>query len=40
MRETDASPQLVEQLNSIRERWRGKAPERGFTMELGGGVRG
>jgi lysyl-tRNA synthetase, class II len=40
MRETDASPQLVEDLNRIRERWRGKAPERGFTMELGGGVRG
>jgi lysylphosphatidylglycerol synthetase-like protein (DUF2156 family)/elongation factor P--beta-lysine ligase len=40
MRESDASPQLVEDLNKIRERWRGKAPERGFTMELGGGVRG
>ncbi len=40
MRETDASPQLVKELNDIRERWRGKAPERGFTMELGGGVRG
>ena len=40
MRATDASPQLVEQLNDIRERWRGKAPERGFTMELGGTVRG
>jgi lysyl-tRNA synthetase class 2 len=40
MRESDASPQLVEELNEIRERWRGKAPERGFTMELGGGVRG
>src|SRR5215208_1993715 len=40
MRESDASPQLVEDLNRIRERWRGKAPERGFTMELGGGVRG
>jgi lysyl-tRNA synthetase, class II len=40
MRESDASPELVEQLNEIRERWRGKAPERGFTMELGGGVRG
>jgi lysyl-tRNA synthetase, class II len=40
MRETDASPQLCEELNAIRERWRGKAPERGFTMELGGGVRG
>jgi len=40
MRESDASPQVVQQLNEIRERWRGKAPERGFTMELGGGVRG
>jgi lysyl-tRNA synthetase, class II len=40
LRESDASPQLVEDLNKIRERWRGKAPERGFTMELGGGVRG
>jgi lysyl-tRNA synthetase, class II len=40
MRETDASPQLRDDLNAIRERWRGKAPERGFTMELGGGVRG
>jgi lysyl-tRNA synthetase, class II len=40
MRETDASPQLCAQLNEIRARWRGKAPERGFTMELGGGVKG
>jgi lysyl-tRNA synthetase, class II len=40
LRETDAAPELREQLNGIRERWRGKAPERGFTMELGGGVRG
>jgi lysyl-tRNA synthetase class 2 len=40
LRESDASPQLVEELNKIRERWRGKAPERGFTMELGGGVKG
>ena len=38
MRETDASPHLCEELNPIRARWRGKAPERGFTMELGGGV--
>ena len=30
----------VEELNAIRERWRGKAPERGFTMELGQTVRG
>jgi lysyl-tRNA synthetase, class II len=40
MRESDASPALVGQLNEIRERWRGKAPERGFTMELGQDVRG
>jgi lysyl-tRNA synthetase, class II len=40
MREADASPQLCDDLNAIRERWRGKAPERGFTMELGGGVTG
>jgi lysyl-tRNA synthetase class 2 len=40
MRETDASPELCQELNAIRDRWRGKAPERGFTMELGGGVRG
>jgi lysyl-tRNA synthetase len=40
MRETDATPQLCAQLNEIRARWRGKAPERGFTMELGGAVRG
>ena len=35
MRETDVSPAMVTELNAIRERWRGKAPERGFTMELG-----
>jgi lysyl-tRNA synthetase, class II len=40
MREADAPPELCKQLNAIRERWRGKAPERGFTMELGGGIRG
>jgi lysylphosphatidylglycerol synthetase-like protein (DUF2156 family) len=40
MRETDAPPTLCEELNAIRERWRGKEPERGFTMELGGGVTG
>jgi lysyl-tRNA synthetase, class II len=40
MRESDASEALQQELNRIRERWRGKAPERGFTMELGGGVRG
>ena len=40
IRESDASPALVGALNEIRERWRGKAPERGFTMELGQDVRG
>jgi lysyl-tRNA synthetase class 2 len=40
MRESDASPKLCSDLNAIRERWRGKAPERGFTMELGQKVRG
>jgi lysylphosphatidylglycerol synthetase-like protein (DUF2156 family) len=40
MRESDAAPDLCEELNRIRDRWRGKAPERGFTMELGSGVKG
>jgi lysyl-tRNA synthetase, class II len=38
--ESEASPRLCDQLNEIRERWRGKTPERGFTMELGAGVQG
>ena len=40
MRESDASPQLVEQLNAISEQWRGGEQERGFTMELARDVRG
>ena len=32
--ESQASPRLVGQLNAISERWRGKSPERGFTMSL------
>jgi lysyl-tRNA synthetase, class II len=40
MRETEASPALRAQLNELRERWRDGEDERGFTMELGGGVRG
>ncbi|MHA6782541.1 lysine--tRNA ligase [Pseudonocardia saturnea] len=32
--EANASPRLVEQLNAISEKWRGKSPERGFTMSL------
>ena len=40
MRETDASGVLRDALNELRERWRDGSQERGFTMELGGGVRG
>lgn len=40
MRESDASPKLRSDLNRIRERWRGKTPERGFTMGLHGEVTG
>lgn len=38
--ESDASPELVHQLNAISDRWRGKAPERGFTMSLSQDVTG
>ena len=40
MRESDASPELVAELNAISERWRGKDPERGFTMALSQDVTG
>jgi lysylphosphatidylglycerol synthetase-like protein (DUF2156 family) len=40
VREVDAPPRLREQLEQVRERWRDGTPERGFTMELGGGVTG
>ena len=40
MREADASPALVHDLNEISREWRGKAAERGFTMELGREVEG
>ncbi|MFZ4584814.1 MAG: bifunctional lysylphosphatidylglycerol flippase/synthetase MprF [Acidimicrobiia bacterium] len=40
LRECDASPQLIGALNAISEKWRGKAPERGFTMALSEDVRG
>jgi lysyl-tRNA synthetase class 2 len=30
--ESAASPKLIAQLNAISEMWRGKSPERGFTM--------
>src|SRR3712207_6911652 len=38
--EADAPPALVDQLNAISARWRGKHPERGFTMSLSQDVRG
>ena len=38
--ESTASPELVAALNAISERWRGKNPERGFTMDLAQDVRG
>jgi lysyl-tRNA synthetase, class II len=40
LRESEATPQLVAQLNAISEQWRGKAPERGFTMSLSQDVEG
>jgi lysyl-tRNA synthetase class 2 len=40
MPETDASPELIANLNDISRRWRGKAPERGFTMTLSQDVEG
>ena len=40
MPESHASPELVSQLNAISARWRGKKPERGFTMALSQDVRG
>jgi lysyl-tRNA synthetase class 2 len=40
MRESEAGPELVEELNRISEHWRGKDPERGFTMALSQDVAG
>lgn len=40
IRESEATPILCEQLNEIRERWRGDSDERGFTMDLGTDVEG
>jgi lysylphosphatidylglycerol synthetase-like protein (DUF2156 family) len=34
MRESDAPESLIDALNAISEKWRGKNPERGFTMSL------
>jgi lysyl-tRNA synthetase class 2 len=38
--ESNAPPRLVEQLNAISAKWRGKTPERGFTMSLSQDVTG
>jgi lysyl-tRNA synthetase, class II len=40
MAETEAGPELIAQLNDISRRWRGKAPERGFTMTLSQDIEG
>lgn len=40
MAETDAPPELLAELNDISRRWRGKTPERGFTMTLNQDVEG
>jgi lysyl-tRNA synthetase len=40
LRESDATPALVAQLNAISDEWRRGAQERGFTMELGEDVAG
>ena len=40
MPESHANPELVAQLNEISRRWRGKAPERGFTMALSQEIEG
>jgi lysyl-tRNA synthetase len=38
--ESHASPRLVRELNAISARWRGKTPERGFTMSLSQDIKG
>lgn len=40
MAETEAEPALIDELNEISRRWRGKAPERGFTMTLARDIEG
>ncbi len=40
IRESEASDVLVNALNAISEQWRGKAPERGFTMSLSQDIEG
>jgi len=38
--ETDVSAEMLEMLNDISRRWRGKKPERGFTMTLSQDIEG
>lgn len=38
--EANAGTALVDRLNAISARWRGKAPERGFTMSLSQDIKG
>ncbi len=38
--ESSAPPALVDALNAISQRWRGKSPERGFTMSLSEDIEG
>jgi lysylphosphatidylglycerol synthetase-like protein (DUF2156 family) len=40
LRESEASPELVKRLNEVSHKWRGKAPERGFTMSLSQEIQG
>jgi lysyl-tRNA synthetase, class II len=40
IRESEASDSLVRALNAISRQWRGKAPERGFTMSLSQDIEG
>jgi len=40
VQESAAAPDLVAQLNAISQRWRGRHPERGFTMSLSEDVKG
>ncbi len=40
IRESEASDSLVDALNAISQQWRGKAPERGFTMSLSQDIEG
>lgn len=40
LRECDADADLVAKLNEVSHKWRGKAPERGFTMSLSQEIQG